>query len=350
MSGEAGDGIGRGDRASLYFLDEAAFLERSELIDASLSHTTRCRIDISTPNGMANSFAQRRHSGKFKVFTFSWMDDPRKSKAWYDKMCGELDDVTLAQEVDISYLASVRGIVIPQLWVQAAIGAHLKLGIEVTGYHYCALDIADEGADLCSFAGRHGILLQHMESWSGKGSDTYRSVVRAMNLCERHGYKTLTYDADGMGALVKGDVRAINEARRDAGKELIHDKAFRGSAAPINPESEMIPKRKNKDYFANMKAMSWWALRLRFRNTYRWVVEKLPCDPDEIISIDPNLPELTLLAMELSQATWTENNVGKIVIDKAPDGSKSPNRADAAMIAFNPSSRMAEMWVKLGKM
>ena len=67
ISGEAGDGIGRGDRSSLYFVDESAFLERPELVEASLSQTTNCRIDVSTPHGMANPFAEKRHSGMVKV-------------------------------------------------------------------------------------------------------------------------------------------------------------------------------------------------------------------------------------------------------------------------------------------
>jgi hypothetical protein len=39
----------------------------------------------------------------------------------------------LAQEVDIDYAASVEGVLIPSVWVQAAIDAHLKLNIEPTG-------------------------------------------------------------------------------------------------------------------------------------------------------------------------------------------------------------------------
>jgi hypothetical protein len=70
ISGEGGDEIGRGDRASIYFVDESAFLERSELIAASLSQTTNCRIDVSTPNGPGNEFARLRHSGNVSVFTF----------------------------------------------------------------------------------------------------------------------------------------------------------------------------------------------------------------------------------------------------------------------------------------
>jgi hypothetical protein len=58
IAGESGDGIGRGDRASIYFVDESAFLERPMLVEASLSQTTNCRQDLSSVNGMDNPFAE----------------------------------------------------------------------------------------------------------------------------------------------------------------------------------------------------------------------------------------------------------------------------------------------------
>lgn len=347
ITGESGDGIGRGDRSSFYIVDESAFLERPQLVDASLSATTNCRQDISTPNGMGNPFAQKRFGGKIKVFTFHWRDDPRKDDAWYDKQCRELDAVTVAQEIDINYSASVEGVVIPSAWVQAAIGAHIKLGIEPTGMRRGALDVADEGKDKNAFAGRHGILLEHIESWSGKGSDIFDTVVKAFALCEQQGYDGFDYDADGLGAGVRGDARVINENRRHEGVRVLDDQPFRGSGPVIDPEGEMVKERKNKDFFMNAKAQSWWSLRIRFQNTYRAVVEGQHVEPDEIISINPALPELSALTMELSQPTYTINQVGKIVIDKAPEGTKSPNLADAVMIAFNPGSRFIDVWERL---
>lgn len=349
ITGEGGDGIGRGDRTSLYFVDEAAFLERPELIDASLSATTNCRIDISTPNGRANPFAIKRHSGRISAFSFHWRDDPRKGDEWYRRRCEQLDPVTLAQEVDINYAASVEGIVIPQHWVQAAIDAHRKLGFEPTGARCAALDVADEGTDLCAFAGRRGVLLEHLESWSGKGGDILQSVVRAFHLCEMHGYNSLEYDGDGLGAGVRGDARIINEERGKAGKPAIFENPFRGSGAVLDPDGQMVPGRKNKDFFANLKAQCWWALRMRFQKTYRAVVDGIRCELDELIAIDPNVPELTALAIELSQPTYSINTAGKILIDKKPDGTRSPNLADAVMIAFNPASRAnwLRMWQRL---
>src|SRR6185437_5449430 len=133
ISGEGGDDIGRGDRTSIYFVDEAAHLEHPEKVDASLSQTTNCRIDMSSVRGMANPFARKRWGGKIEVFIFDWHDDPRKDDAWYAKQCETLDPVVVAQEIDRDYAASVKGVVIPGAWVRSAIGAKRKLGIAPSG-------------------------------------------------------------------------------------------------------------------------------------------------------------------------------------------------------------------------
>ncbi|MGX9362236.1 TerL protein [Pantoea ananatis] len=342
MTGEAGDGIGRGDRTSFYIVDESAFLERPYLVDASLSATTNCRQDISTPNGMANSFAERRHSGKVDVFTFHWRDDPRKDDAWYKKQCEELDAVTVAQEIDINYSASVEGVLIPSAWVQAAVDAHIKLGIQPTGQRMGALDVADEGKDTNAFTSRHGFLLEDIEEWSGKGDDIFGTVQRAFNICDQRRLEIYRFDSDGLGAGARGDARVINEQRKERRERQITATPYRGSGSPANPEDEAVPGeygqqgRLNKDFFANAKAQGWWRLRTLFRNTWRAVEEKMPFSPDEIISISGSMKLKNKLIVELSQPTYSVNGVGKIVVDKKPDGTKSPNLADSAMIAYAP--------------
>jgi hypothetical protein len=94
--------------------------------------------------------------------------------------------------------------------------------------------------------------------------------------------------------------------------------------------------RTNQDYFANRKAQGWWALRRRFEITHRWIEEGIPCNPDEIISISSKCPNHHKLVSELSQPTYQVNGVGKIVIDKKPAQTKSPNLADAVMMRFAP--------------
>lgn len=338
ITGEAGDNIGRGDRAALYFVDEAAHLERPELVEASLSATTNCRQDISSVAGSANPFAIKRHSGKIKVFTFPWQDDPRKDQAWYEKKCNELDEVTVAQEIDMNYQASVEGVVIPAQWVNAALDAHKRLGIRITGLKSGALDVADEGKDRNAFAVRHGNLLTHAESWSGKGSDTFETAERAFFLCDTNGLSGFDYDADGIGASIRGDSRVINE-RRHASKPRIAQllvNSFRGSAAVTDPEHK-VPgtDRTNEDFYENFKAQSWWELRRRFQATFRATQGK-PYNPDDIISISSDFSERAKLMIELSQPVYLLSKSGKVMIDKTPDGVSSPNLADAVMMLFSP--------------
>lgn len=332
ITGEAGDGIGRGDRTSLYFVDEAAFLERPQLVDASLSATTNSRNDISTPNGMSNSFAQRRHGGRIRVFTFHWRDDPRKDDKWYNKQLEILDAVTVAQEIDIDYAASVEGVLIPSAWVQSAVDAHKKLGITISGQKIMALDVADEGIDKNSIAGRHGVLLNHLDTWSGKGSDIFATSKKAVEACADSQSEYFLYDADGLGAGVKGDARVVNEQR--AGLPDVAAYPFRGSAAIYKSDSEDIEGKKNKDSFENMKAQAWWAIRNRFLITHRAVTEGMEYSESDIISLDSTMPELAVLTTELSQPTYSKSNAGKILINKKPAGTPSPNRADAVMMVF----------------
>jgi phage terminase large subunit len=62
-------------------------------------------------------------------------------------------------------------------------------------------------------------------------------------------------------------------------------------------------------------------------------------DADELIALSPRIPRLVDLCAQFSQPTYSENGAGKILIDKAPDGAKSPNDADAVMIVFAPGER-----------
>jgi len=347
ITGESGDSIGRGDRASFYFVDEAAFLERPRLTDNSLSATTNCRQDISTPNGRGNPFAEKRFSGRVKVFTFHWRDDPRKDDAWYEKQVAELDPVTVAQEIDIDYSASVEGVLIPSAWVQAAIDAHIKLGIKPTGIRHGALDVADEGVDKNAFCGRHGVVIEHLEEWSGKGGDIFRTTQRAFGLCDQLNYRTFIYDADGLGSGVRGDSRVINQPRDGSGGRFnVRVDPFRGSGAVDGPDNEMVPKRKNQDFFANLKAQSYWSLRIRFQETFR-AINGQPYDKDKIISIPSILEGREKLVAELSQPTYSLNTAGKVIVDKKPDGTKSPNLADAVMMAFNPGAQKIDIWARL---
>jgi len=153
--GEAGDNIGRGNRTSIYFKDESAFYERPDGIDAALSQTSNCKIDVSTPNGAGNPFYRKRHGGRINVFVFDWHDDPRKDQAWYDKQCASLDPVIVAQEIDRDYSASVGDAFIPAALVEEA----QKVGpadIEAIGPIKLGVDVARFGDDKSVITARRG--------------------------------------------------------------------------------------------------------------------------------------------------------------------------------------------------
>ncbi|RZG77062.1 terminase [Acinetobacter sp. WCHAc060033] len=347
ITGEAGDNIGRGGRTTMYFLDEWAFVERQEAVDAAISQNTNVHIKGSTPNGIGDRFYRDRFSGRYSIFTMPWRANPDKNwqvelrgkliYPWYEKQIATLDDVVLAQEVDINYAASVEGVLIPSAWVQAAVDAHIKLDIRPSGERIGGLDVADEGKDKNSFADRYGVVLQYLDTWSGVGDDIFGTTQKAIDISLERNLDHFLYDADGLGAGVRGDARVINELNREKGIPEIDVDPFRGSGSVFEPDEEMVEARKNIDFFANLKAQAWWSLRLRFQNTYR-ALKGMEFDPDSIISLSSeDIPkaELEALTTELSQPTYTKNGAGKILINKQPDGASSPNRADSVMICFS---------------
>jgi hypothetical protein len=340
ITGEAGDRIGLGGRKAIYGVDESAFTEHPDLIEQSLIATTDCRIDWSSVNGMSNWFGMRRHSGRVPVFTYHYRDDLRKDDAWRDAKKGASDPVVWASQYELDYSASIEGVIIPQEWVQSAVDADKKLKLTPTGVRRGALDVADEGRDLNCFAARHGMSVLACEVWSGKNSDIFATTERAFQLCDDLNLDGFDYDADGLGAGVRGDAKRIL-ARRKAALQLrsVRVQDFRGSAAVFEPE-RLVPGTdvKAKDRYQNAKAQAYFHLRDLFRNTHGAVAGG-EYDPDSLISLSSAIPDVQKLCIELSQPQWKTSASGKVVVDKMPDGSLSPNRADALMILFAPRWR-----------
>ena len=176
--GEAGDNIGRGNRTSIYFKDESAFYERPEAIDAALSQTSNCKVDLSTVNGNGNPFYKKRHGGKIKVFTFHWRQDPRKDDAWYQKQCNTLDPVIVAQEIDIDYNASTT-----DAWVHgnliAAAQRNGPADVEALGDWVIAIDAAHFGDDESVIHKRRGRLNLPQVTRRGLDGPQLAAVVEA---------------------------------------------------------------------------------------------------------------------------------------------------------------------------
>ena len=201
ITGEAGDNIGRGGRKSIYFVDESAFIEHQKLVDAALSQTTNCQIDISTFNGNGNPFfrKQQRFFGTKRHFIFDWRDDPRKDEAWYERQKEEQEEEIVAQEIDRDPNASNTDSFIPARWVAAAIDAHIKLGFEPEGIRTTGFDPADTG-DERACTNRYGPVV--VECDSIKHGDINTALPWAYETADEFRTDLFIYDADGMGAPV----------------------------------------------------------------------------------------------------------------------------------------------------
>lgn len=333
ITGEAGDQMGRGGRSSIYFLDEFAFVERAQRVDAAVSENTDVIVYVSTPNGPGNSFAKKRFSGKYPVFRIHWRDDARKGEEWYAKKKATLDPVVLAQEIDIDYNASIEGVTIPAAWVLAAV--NLKL-YPIDRKRYAGLDIADEGLNDNVLIIRKGSVVETVEGWHA--GNTTQTAHKARQICDRQQIERLNYDCVGVGAGVGGTLASFP----DLPFEL---QPVNGGNSCSEREWSEFDDRTSKQLFRNLRAELWWLLRRRFEKTYEKVNLISDYPDDELISI-PNHSELIA---QLSQPLHKYTDTGLIAIESKQDmkkrGVNSPDYADALVYCFCYESGSNADWL-----
>ncbi|MEN6583040.1 MAG: terminase [Armatimonadota bacterium] len=363
ITGEAGDNIGRGGRSSIYFIDEAAFIERAQKVDAALSANTQCRIYISTPNGMGNLFAQKRFSGKVPVFTMHWKNDPRKNAweivhssddevidyglgtptieipagcilryPWYESEKDRLGDpVIIAQELDIDYTASIEGITIPARWVQAAVNLHKRIKMPQSGNLMAGLDVADEGNAETVLIFRRGPVIGPIHSRTEGGTTDIANW--ALDLSKAAGAKNLNYDSVGVGAGVAGTYKV---KARTGGMGLVAAGINVGKTAT---DAKWPDGRTSAETFVNLKAELWWIVRRRFEKTYEFVELGIEYPLDELISI----PDHPTLIQQLSVPLHFKTEAGKIQIETKKElrkrGVASPDYAESLMLTFAPTPK-----------
>jgi phage terminase large subunit len=336
--GEGGDQIGRGDRASIYFVDEAEHIERPGRVDLALAGTTNARHDISSVSGFSNPMAIKIQEGKHPVFRCRWTDDKRKSEKWHQEQIDKYGAEVVAAEFDGDRYAGRTGQVINPVHVRASLNLHKRLGLTPTGRAVGGMDLSGGGIDLTSFAGRRGPVLTHLSAW--KPTQMKDSILRAHKTMDGLGVTQFLYDSVGVGYAAGEISDGICLAHR-AGR---HIKAipFCGGEAVVNPTKNFPGSQiKNEDMLANRKAQVWWYGAHAFANSYRLSQGDTSISPDDCIFIDTDgVDDVNSLVAELSQATYTTNLAGKIVIEKAPEGSRSPNRADSLLIAYAPTKAL----------
>lgn len=359
LTGEAGDNIGRGGRKGRVFLDEAAHIDRAELIEASLADTTDVRIDLSSVNGTGNMFHRRREAGMIwtpgetippgviRVFIFDWRDHPEKTPEWYEKRRAKAEREGLqhvfAQEVDRDYNAAVENTLIDGQWIDAAMDAHLQIHGMGGDEWMAGLDLADQGLDRNALVLRQGNILRHAREWSER--DPGVTTRHTLSTLQEKGMRgiAIQYDCIGLGATVKSEWnRLVETGETDAADFRMV--AWNAGAAVIRPFERLIPDDDgsiiNKAFFHNFKAQAWWALRTRFYKTWRAIKHGDVYQPHELISIDSTIPAGVLgqLKKELAQPTrGTSAGTMRMLVNKTPEGTKSPNLGDATCQCFFPA-------------
>lgn len=354
IRGESGDDMGRGGRSTDYFLDEFAFVEHADKVDAATSANSECRIFGSSVNGQGNLFARKRHGGQLtpeQIFRFHWTDDPRKNnKEWQTATKKKVEAHIWASEYDIDYSASVEGICVEAKWVEAAkvIADHVALPISLVG-----VAGGDVGAGKAKSVviPRFGVHVRKPKSWTDP--DTTDTAKRMVMYCKetvvKHdGFeafcKTLRFDVTGVGEGVGSTLRRSNEG--------VNSIAVRVGEPP--GETQWPDGKKSNEKFANIKAESWWIMRERFKRTYEhlhFILGTLD-EEGQPIGIEHKLEDLVsipkdnagkdamAMSSQLSLVKWFSTETGKIIIESkkqlATRGIASPDYADALALTFTP--------------
>jgi phage terminase large subunit len=221
-------------------------------------------------------------------------------------------------------------IIMPE-WVDAAVGAHDKLGFKPEGVRCIGFDPADQGSDAKAYSLRHGVVVTEVAQWTD--GDVVDAIDKVFNKAFEARADELVYDGIGIGAAIK-----VKLAHKDP-KSSVRATAFIGSEEPANPTDAYMDGRENRDVFRNRRAQGWWLLRDRFEKTYRAVVKGEYIDPDDLISLSPDIHHLSSLKSELVRVQRKRGNLTRLQVESKEDMRKrempSPNLADSLVYAFS---------------
>lgn len=374
IRGESGDDMGRGGRSTDYFIDEAAFIERAEKVEAATSANADCRIWGSSVNGNGNFFARKRNGGTLKpsqIFRFHWSDDPRKRDGvvvdeetgetvpWHISMRKKLETHVWASEYDIDYSASVEGICIPAKWVEAAKRLRTLVHVEPDKNGIAGGDVGGGGKGKSVVVARFGPIISPPKSW-GDG-DTINTANTMVDYCQELVLKgarkdkyvckitSLHYDSVGVG-------KGVQDALKRRNSPGIIKNGVNVGQPPT--DTRWPDGYTAKEKFANLKAEAWWNMRQAFKCSYELClflegdeVNGIRHDVNKcaILPTEAGNPDVTILAAQLSLVKVESNEQGKIIIQSkkslAKDGIASPDHADALALTYAGTS-VVETWMK----
>lgn len=330
LKGEAGEELGRGGRATIFFADEFAFVKEQKKSQEALSATTDCTVYFSTSGGVNTHFYLMEKRRMYRFMKVPWHHDERKldslddlgnpkaDSSWRRKKLKELggDEAAFGREYACEDEAGLDETVCPLAWVDAAIDLKLEAGSETVA----GLDIGGGGPDESVLIIRRGGLVVHKKVWTR--IEPKYLAPRVHVYCTAFGVQYLYYDHSGIGSTFEGPIRAQNPPYKVMGIDAQRpaDKLFRYDDDPSKPAAER---------FANKTTELWWSLRRRFHRTWEHVNGNATYPHDELISI----PNDALLISQLSTRKFFMNGQGKLQLEDKRKLRDSPDRADALVMA-----------------
>lgn len=338
IGGEGGAQLGRGGRATMYVVDESAYVTAPE-IDAALESIAGVTIHVSTPNSPDDHFWSKVERPEvFPSFEIGWEDDPFKGAEWaaatrvrYEAM-GKPH--IWAREHGRDATAAREGVLIPRAWVDACRKlAQVVPAGEWQGGIVAGLDIGAGKAETAIAVRRGGLIIAH-DAWPDP--DSIDSANRAMRIAVANGaHKRLFYDATG--GLSAGVAAVIR--RNELG--VVGTPVNFGVRPPdrVQLEDGVLATER----FASLAAFLWWRLRERCRHSW----ERLE-GADHALEDCLGIPNDPTLIAQMSRPLWATRDSGKIVVDKAPGSAASPDRAEAIVLTLYAPQRFASGIARLG--
>lgn len=211
------------------------------------------------------------------------------------------------------YNETVENAIIKKAWFDAAVDAHIKLGINPTGATIFTHDPADEGGDSKGYACRKGIFYHDIGEFKAKDGNVGCDMATSKAI--EHNADLFVWDGDGMGALLR---RQIADSFKGIKCDL---RMYRGSNEVENKKSiyeglgslgSKDKPKTNGDVFYNKRSQYYMKLANRFKKTYDAVVNGKYTDPDDIISISSEIELLDKLRSEVCRIPRKPNGAGKI--------------------------------------
>ena len=287
----------------LWILDEASGLEEeiTEPIEGSLTGGKDNKILMcGNPTQLSGLFYRAFHkeADLWQTFKISCLDSPRVSKTYIEKMrrFGEDSDIYRVRVLG-EFPRGGLDTFLPYGEVQKATYRTVPEGVPVE----MGIDVARFGDDYTVFAIRKGLKLLPLESVGGW--DTVRVADRAAELVKEHGVTKVKVDDTGVGGGVTDNLRRLKrEGKIPKRVEIV----------PVNNGG------KGDEYYENTGALAWGHFK-----------ELLP---------HISIPDDEELFDQLVDRRKRITPKGKIALEPKSEmkarGKRSPDRADAAVLAF----------------